>query len=107
MTKNEHKQYIESFNIHDDDLTFIINNLIKKELPGPLIGVGHSMGGCLMLSSLKNNEKKFDGMIPSAPMLGFKFNILMNIIVYFSNLFLNDDDYLLGSKTKLRQRDSF
>ena len=107
MTKNEHKQYIESFNIHDDDLTFIIDNLIKKELPGPLIGVGHSMGGCLMLSSLKNNEKKFDGMILSAPMLGFKFNILINIIVFFSNLFLSDDDYLFGSKPNLGKETPF
>ena len=59
MISDLHKQYIENFDIHDQDLTYIINSFIKKNFPGPLIGLGHSMGGCLMLSSLKQHQNDF------------------------------------------------
>ena len=44
------KQYIEDFKIHCDDLNYIIDNFILKNFPRPLIGIGHSMGGCILLS---------------------------------------------------------
>ncbi len=39
-------------------------------LPKPLIGLGHSMGGCLTLLAMASGESRFAGAILSAPMLG-------------------------------------
>ncbi len=87
MIKNENKQYIEDFSIHCQDLTYIISKIINNKFPEPLIGIGHSMGGHLLLLSQENNQDKFKSIILSAPMLGFKYEkalfIMTNLIQYF------------------------
>ncbi len=94
MINNVNKQYIEDLSIHVDDLVYIINRIIKKNFPGPLIGIGHSMGGHLLLLSQEKIQKEFKTIILSAPMLGFKFepflfflSIIMRIIGRKRNFF--------------------
>ena len=107
MISDIHKQYIEDFKIHDEDLTYIINNFIKKEFSGPLIAFGHSMGGCLMLSSLKNHDNDFDALILSAPMLGFKYEKLLSLISLISFPFTKKEDYLILSNPNMGNETPF
>ena len=67
-----HKSYIKNYKRHDQDLKFILDEIIEDNFPKPLIGIGHSMGGCLMLSAFHDHPTKFSKGILSAPMLGFK-----------------------------------
>ena len=107
MTTEKHKQFIEDFRIHDEDLHLIIESIINKNFPKPLIGIGHSMGGCLMLSALKKNGKKFHKMILSAPMLGFKNEILLMPLIFFSNIFSSKNNFVIGSKPNMGKETPF
>ena len=70
--KDTHKAFIKDFKRHDKDLSLILKHIKEASFPEPLIGIGHSMGGCLMLSAFKDHPDKFSYGILSAPMLGFK-----------------------------------
>ena len=60
MIDDPHKQYIEDFSFHNQDLNYILNNLVYNNFNGPFIGIGHSMGGCIILNALKENNQLFD-----------------------------------------------
>tara|TARA_B100000686_G_C16716035_1_gene932062 strand:- start:251 stop:1216 length:966 start_codon:yes stop_codon:yes gene_type:complete len=107
MTNNMNKQYIEDFSIHNEDINFIIKNIIKENFQEPLIGIGHSMGGHILLSSqeLFNNELK--GLILSAPMLGFKNENLLFLLVGIMNFFNNREKYFPGSKPNMGKETPF
>ena len=99
---NEHnKQFIEDFDIHDNDLDYIINSIIKVNFPKPLIGIGHSMGGCILLSSLFLKQNNFDAMILSAPMLGFKNEKILMYLLPILNLFYNKKSFFPFSKPNM------
>ena len=101
MINNEHKQYVEDFNIHEADLKFIIKEFIDKNFEKPLIGVGHSMGGCILLSFIKQNVNTFDKCILSAPMLGFNNEKLLLPLISLINTFRSKKSYLIGSKPSM------
>jgi len=87
MIEDNNKQYIEDFSIHCEDIEHIIRNIIKKKFPDPLIGIGHSMGGHLLLLTQEKNQKEFKSIFLSAPMLGFKYEkflfLLSNLMYFF------------------------
>ena len=107
MISDINKQYIDDFKIHDEDLTYLINFFIKKNFPRPLIAFGHSMGGCLMLSSLKKHDSDFDALLLSAPMLGFKYEKLLSLISFLSFPFSKKDDYLIFSNPNMGKETPF
>ena len=96
-----HKAFIKDFKRHDLDLKYILEEIIEENFPKPLIGIGHSMGGCLMLSAFHDHEKKFDLGILSAPMLGFKNEKFLKVASSLMNFFKKDTDYLLGSRPNM------
>ena len=99
--KDINKAFIKDFKRHDKDLKYILDEIIEKNFPKPLIGIGHSMGGCLMLSAFYDHKKKFDRGILSAPMLGFKNERFLKTASSIMNVFKKDTDYLLGSKPNM------
>tara|TARA_B100001540_G_scaffold228736_1_gene202889 strand:+ start:528 stop:1490 length:963 start_codon:yes stop_codon:yes gene_type:complete len=107
MIKNPNKQYISDFKIHDEDLQFIIDEIISKNFSEPLIAIGHSMGGCLILSSLKENGHKFSKVILSAPMLGFKNEFFLMPLISLANIFFSKYSFLLGSQPNMGQETPF
>ena len=96
-----HKSYIQDFSRHDIDLEYILEEIIEYNFPKPLIGIGHSMGGCLMLSAFKKHQKKFSYGILSAPMLGFKNEKFLKTASSIMNIFSKDTDYLIGSRPNI------
>ena len=107
MINDSRKQYIESFNIHDQDLNFIIDEIIVNNFQGPIIGIGHSMGGCILLSSLKRNEGKFEKIILSAPMLGFRSEKLLMSIIEIFYLIFPKSIFMPGSKPNMGKETPF
>ncbi len=105
--KDIHKSFIKSFKRHDKDLKYILENIIIKNFPKPLIGIGHSMGGCIMLSAFHDHPDTFSKGILSAPMLGFKNEKFLKTASSFMNIFRKDTDYLLGSKPNMGKETSF
>ena len=96
-----HKAYIKDFKRHDRDLKYILDEIIENNFPKPLIGLGHSMGGCLMLSAFHDHPGRFSYGILSAPMLGFKNERFLRAASSLMNVFKKDTDYLLGSKPNM------
>lgn len=107
MIDNQNKQYIEDFSIHMSDLNYIINEIIKKHFPSPLFGIGHSMGGHLLLLHQEINQNNFKSIVLSAPMLGFKYEKFLFIIAFLSKFFLNKDGYFPFSRPNLGNETPF
>ena len=104
---NKNKAFIQDFSLHDSDLENIMKDIIEPFFPKPYIGVGHSMGGCLMLSAMYKHPDFFDKAILSAPMLGFKNEILLMPIITILSLFSKNDSYLLVSKPNMGKETPF
>tara|TARA_Y100001935_G_scaffold121437_2_gene100462 strand:- start:27413 stop:28360 length:948 start_codon:yes stop_codon:yes gene_type:complete len=102
-----HKSYIKDYKRHDKDLKYILEEIIEPFFPKPIIGIGHSMGGCLMLSAFHNHPEKFSKGILSAPMLGFKNENFLKAASSLMNVFKKDTDYLLGSKPNMGKETPF
>ncbi len=105
--EDQNKSYIEDFSRHDQDIDYILKNIINIYFPKPLIGIGHSMGGCLMLSAFHNYKNQFALGILSAPMLGFKNEKFLRTASSLMNIFKKDTDYLLGSKPNMGKETPF
>lgn len=102
-----HKQYIDDFSIHNRDLKYVLDNVVYENFIGPYIGIGHSMGGCIMLNSLKANSKLFEKVILSAPMLGFRNERFLMPFIKLMFLFGNKKNYLIGSKPNMGKETPF
>ena len=102
-----HKAFIKDFERHDTDLKYILEEIIEKNFSKPLIGIGHSMGGCLMLSAFHDHPNRFSKGILSAPMLGFKNEKFLKTASSLMNFFRKDTDYLLGSKPNMGKEIQF
>lgn len=101
MIDDINKSFISDFKKYDKDLEKILKEIIEPFFPKPLIGLGHSMGGCLMLSAFHNHPTKFDYGILSAPMLGFKNESFLRTASSVMNFLKKDTDYLIGSKPNM------
>tara|TARA_B100000029_G_scaffold134145_2_gene128400 strand:+ start:1308 stop:2264 length:957 start_codon:yes stop_codon:yes gene_type:complete len=71
LTSNHYVGYVKSFEDYENDLLEILDK-VYGELPKPCIGMGHSMGGCLMALTCSNNPGLFDKLILCAPMLSLR-----------------------------------
>jgi len=86
LTDNYYLGYVHDFKDYENDLLEICNE-IYKDLPRPWIGMGHSMGGCLIALSCSNNPTLFDKVILCAPMLSLKVpKTLKNLALLIGNL---------------------
>ncbi len=101
MIKETERSYIKNFERHDKDFDEIIKFMEIEKFPTPYIGIGHSMGGCLMLSAFYRHPNKLRMGILSAPMLGFKNEGFLRTVSSLMNLTKKDTDYLLGSKPNM------
>ena len=54
----------------------------KAETPGPHVLAGHSMGGHLVLRALAEQQVDPDGLLLSAPMLGFAASLLPDVLMH-------------------------
>lgn len=69
MLSNPRKGHVMAFTEYDRDLAIFIDDVVKPVLPGPLIGLGHSLGGNILLRNAQDEESPFARMVLLAPMV--------------------------------------
>jgi lysophospholipase len=76
MLSNPRKGHVVAFTEYDRDLALFIEEVVKPTLPQPLIGLGHSLGGNILLRSAQDEASPFARMVLVAPMLAIHRNML-------------------------------
>jgi lysophospholipase len=70
MLDDPRKGHVDVYATFDEDFIAFMKEVVEPRFSGPYIGVGHSMGGNLMLRAGHNLPDTFSGIVLSAPMLG-------------------------------------
>jgi len=70
MLDDPRKGHVDVYATFDDDFIAFMKEVVEPRCSGPYVGVGHSMGGNLMLRAGHNLPDRFSGIVLSAPMLG-------------------------------------
>lgn len=70
MLDDPRKGHVDQFSTFDTDFIAFMKEVVEPLMPEPYFGVGHSMGGNLMLRAGHNLPNRFAGIVLSAPMLG-------------------------------------
>ena len=68
---NPRKAHIRSFSQYDEDLVRFIRDVVLPDCPPPYYALAHSMGGTVVLRSLKV-QNWFDRVVCTAPMIGLR-----------------------------------
>jgi lysophospholipase len=76
ILSNPRKGYVAAFTEYDRDLAIFIEDVIKPALPQPLIGLGHSLGGNILLRNAQDEMSPFARMVLLSPMIAIHQNML-------------------------------
>lgn len=68
---DRNKSHIDDFAEYDKDLVRFMKDVVLPDCPPPYIGLGHSMGGNILLRASTQRGSWFSHMVLSAPMLAF------------------------------------
>lgn len=66
---NRRKGHVVAFTEYDRDLAIFIDEIVRPALPEPLIGLGHSLGGNILLRGAQDEASPFARMILLSPMI--------------------------------------
>jgi lysophospholipase len=69
ILSNPHKGHVVAFTEYDRDLSIFIDEIVRPMLPEPFIGLGHSLGGNILLRGAQNELSPFARMILLSPMI--------------------------------------
>ena len=69
LLKNRHKGHVEDFRDYDRDLGQFMSEIVLPDCPAPFYGMGHSMGGHILIRSARTKVCWFDRIIVSGPMI--------------------------------------
>jgi lysophospholipase len=69
MLSNRRKGHVVAFTEYDRDLAIFIDEVVRPSLPEPLIGLGHSLGGNILLRGAQDEASPFARMILMSPMI--------------------------------------
>jgi len=72
LIDNPYLGHIEDFSLYDKEFEEILDSVYLPSCPRPWVGMGHSMGGCLIASKAEAGPKIFNLIILCAPMLSLK-----------------------------------
>ena len=67
---NQRKGHIDDFSLYERDLTAIEAQILVSNCPKPWFGLGHSMGGAILLGQALAGRSMCERLVLSAPMLG-------------------------------------
>jgi lysophospholipase len=76
MLSNPRKGHVVAFTEYDRDLAIFIDEIVKPALPQPLIGLGHSLGGNILLRNAQDEASPFARMVLLSPMIAIHENML-------------------------------
>lgn len=69
VLSNPHKGHVVAFTEYDRDLAIFIDEIVRPSLPEPFIGLGHSLGGNILLRGAQDEASPFSRMILLSPMI--------------------------------------
>jgi lysophospholipase len=69
VLSNRHKGHVVAFTEYDRDLAIFIDEIVRPVLPEPFIGLGHSLGGNILLRGAQDEASPFSRMILLSPMI--------------------------------------
>lgn len=69
LLRNQRKGHVEDFRHYDSDLRQFMNECVLADCPAPFYGMGHSMGGHILLRSALTKVCWFDRLILCSPMV--------------------------------------
>lgn len=67
--RDPHKGHVWSFKEYDRDLDVVMREVVAQYCPRPYIGLGHSLGGHILLRAGSKAASPFERMVLSAPMI--------------------------------------
>ncbi len=71
LTGDRTAGHVGSFSDYQRDLRAVMKAIAGRGLPQPLIGLGHSMGGAVLLLAARRLKGRLDRLVLAAPFLGF------------------------------------
>jgi len=112
MLDDPRKGHIDAYSTFDADFIAFMREVVEPQFSGPYIGVGHSMGGNLMLRAGHNLPDRFAGIVLSAPMLGLNVGTpfvekLTRWLVSFLNLLGKHGAFAPGSGPAASDEEQF
>ena len=63
--------HVAGFSDYERDLKAVLREIRGLDLPAPLIGLAHSMGGAVLLLAARRLKQRFDRLVLAAPFIGF------------------------------------
>ncbi len=69
LLSNRRKGHVVAFTEYDRDLAIFIDEVVRPALPEPFVGLGHSLGGNILLRGAQDEGSPFARMILLAPMI--------------------------------------
>ena len=66
------KGYVRSFSDYDLDLETFMREVVLPDCPPPIFGIGHSMGGAVLVRAARLGHRWFDRIVLSAPMIALR-----------------------------------
>ena len=75
---NPRKGHVAGFTEYDRDLALFMSDVVMPSCPAPYIGLGHSLGGSILLRGAQNEKSVFERMILVSPMLAIHEATLRN-----------------------------
>lgn len=76
LLSNRRKGHVVAFTEYDRDLSIFMSEVVMPSLPAPYIGLGHSLGGNILLRSAHDEESPFARMVLISPMIDIHENML-------------------------------
>ena len=76
MLSNPRKGHVVAFTEYDRDLAIFIDEVVRPALPEPYIGMGHSLGGHILLRNAQDEASPFARMVLLSPMIAIHENML-------------------------------
>ena len=86
---NRRKGHVVAFTEYDRDLAIFIDEIVRPALPEPLIGLGHSLGGNILLRAAQDEASPFARMILLSPMVEIHDGMLgasRGLVTLYSNI---------------------
>ncbi len=66
------KGYVRDFSQYDTDLETFMREVVLPDCPPPIFGLGHSMGGAILIRAARQGHRWFDRIVLSAPMIALR-----------------------------------
>jgi lysophospholipase len=69
---DQRKGHIHDFREYDIDIEAFMKEVVLPDCPPPIFAIGHSMGGAIVLRSIRHGRRWFDRVVLSAPMIAIR-----------------------------------